>query len=172
MERTKHLVNRKYLSKFKLLCIDPNLHYRKYISEKAEYTNIDWKHLDIQNTENTLCFFDDHQNAPERIESAVKRGFKHLIFEDNYPIGQGDCISLKQILEKDNDESKFLKNILKYIVNFHQYLKEKKKMGDDWNNENYPTEKPLFDQLENNEKYKLFYDDAPGYTWIVYVKLK
>ena len=65
----------------KLLCIDPNLYYRNYISKKAEYTNIDWKNLDIKNTENTLCFFDDHQNALERVQSAIKRGFKHLIFE-------------------------------------------------------------------------------------------
>tara|TARA_X000000368_G_C23007382_1_gene701855 strand:- start:16 stop:729 length:714 start_codon:yes stop_codon:yes gene_type:complete len=157
----------------KLLCIDPNLYYRNYISKKAEYTNIDWKKLDIKNTENTLCFFDDHQNALERVQSAIKRGFKHLIFEDNYPIGQGDCVSLKQLLEEDNDTSNFLKEHIEIYCEFPPVFKRKKtRWGDNWDDENYPTENPLFNQLENNEKYKLFYDDAAGYTWIAYVKLK
>lgn len=157
----------------KLLCIDPNLYFRNYISKKAEYTNIDWKNLDIKNTENTLCFFDDHQNALERVQSAIKRGFKHLIFEDNYPIGHGDCVSLKQLLEGDNDTSNFLKEHIEIYCEFPPVFKRKKtRWGDNWDDENYPTENPLFNQLENNEKYKLFYDDAVGYTWIVYVKLK
>jgi len=157
----------------KLLCIDPNLYYRQYISREAEYTKIDWKNLDIKNTKNTLCFFDDHQNALERVQSAIKRGFKHLIFEDNYPIGRGDCISLKQILEEDNDTSNFLKEHIEIYCEFPPVFKRKKtRWGDNWDDENYPTENPLFNQLENNEKYKLFYDDAPGYTWIAYVKLK
>lgn len=56
-----------------------------------------------------MCFFDDHQNAVERIKSAVNRGFKYLIFEDNYPIGQGDCVTLKQRLSYDDEISKYLK---------------------------------------------------------------
>jgi hypothetical protein len=155
-----------------LLCIDPNLHYVEYKSKKARYTTTDWEHLDIKNTEKTLCFFDDHQNAFNRIKSAVKRGFKHLIFEDNYPVGQGDCVSLKQILDKDTEMSTFLKKHIEVYCEFPPVFKrDKTRWGDSWN-ENYPTENPIFNQLENNEKYKLFHDDAHGYTWIAYVKLK
>ena len=48
----------------KLLCIDPNLQYIKYKSNNATYTTKDWNTLDIKNSEETLCFFDDHQNRP------------------------------------------------------------------------------------------------------------
>ena len=158
----------------KLLCIDPNLHYRQFISKKAEYTKIDWKYLNIKNPENILCFFDDHQNAFERVKLAVKRGYKHLIFEDNYPIGQGDCLSLKQILEGGNSNMfNFLKEHNDIYHEFPPVFKrDKTRWEDNWDDEKYPTEEPLFSQLENNEKYKLFYDDAKGYTWIAYVKLK
>ena len=82
----------------KLYCIDLNLNNIRYRSSKAEYfdrdfSTIDWKHLP---KDETVLFFDDHQNAYERIKSAKWMGFKHLIFEDNYPASQGDCYSLKK----------------------------------------------------------------------------
>lgn len=50
-------------------------------------------------------------------------GYKYLIFEDNYPIGQGDCVSLKQILDGYlNEDKQYLLDNLKYIMNFLQYL--------------------------------------------------
>jgi hypothetical protein len=41
--------------------------------------------------------FDDHQNVYERIKSAYFFGFKNIITEDNFPIGEGDGYSLKHI---------------------------------------------------------------------------
>ena len=156
-----------------LLCIDPNLNIRVYISKKATYTTTDWGKLNISNPEETLCFFDDHQNAVDRIKSAVKRGFKHLIFEDNYPIGQGDCVSLKQTLEEDTEVAKFLKEHIEIYYEFPPVFKQDKtRWGDDWNDLNYPTTNPIFPDLKGNEKYRSFYDDALGYTWIAYVKLR
>jgi hypothetical protein len=40
--------------------------------------------------------FDDHQNAYRRLQQCHWFGFKHIIFEDNYPVTQGDCYSLKK----------------------------------------------------------------------------
>ncbi len=83
----------------KLYCIDINLHQIKYKSEKAKYFNrdfstIDWSHLPKNET---VLFFDDHQNAYERVKTARFFGFSQLLFEDNYPPQQqGDCYSLKQ----------------------------------------------------------------------------
>jgi len=82
----------------KLYCIDLNLDIIRYRSSKAEYfdrdfSTIDWNHLA---KDETVLFFDDHQNAYERVKSAKWMGFKHLIFEDNYPTLQGDCYSLKK----------------------------------------------------------------------------
>ena len=42
------------------------------------------------------CFFDDHQNAYKRLQQCKWFGFRHVVFEDNYPSGQGDSYSLKQ----------------------------------------------------------------------------
>ncbi len=81
-----------------LYCIDLNLNSIQYRSSKAEYfdrdfSTIDWNHLP---KDETVVFFDDHQNAYERVKIAQGFGFKHLIFEDNYPALQGDCYSLKK----------------------------------------------------------------------------
>jgi len=161
--------------KAELLCIDPNLASRTYISKKATYTTQDWSKLNNNNPMNihTLCFFDDHQNAVNRIKRAVKLGYKHLIFEDNYPRKQGDCVSLKQTLEEDKEIAKILKEHIEIYYEFPPVFKQNKtRWGDDWDDTNYPTAKPIFDEIKGNEKYKLFYDDALGYTWIAYVKLR
>ena len=157
----------------KLLCIDPNLNKRIYISKKATYTTTDWSKLNIANPEETLCFFDDHQNAMGRVKRAVEQGFKHLIFEDNYPVGRGDCESLKQTFNKNTDDMKFLRENIEIYYEFPPVFKqEKTRWGDDWNDVNYPTTEPIFQELKGNEKYREFYDDALGYTWIAYVKLR
>ena len=156
-----------------LLCIDPNLSMLAYKSAKATYTTQDWSRLTMSQPEDTLCFFDDHQDAISRIKVASKKGFKHLIFEDNYPTGQGDCASLKQTLEEDGEIAKILKEHIEIYYEFPPVFKQKKtRWGDDWDDTNYPTAKPIFDEIKGNEKYKLFYDDALGYTWIAYVKLR
>ena len=82
----------------KLYCIDPNLDRIRYRSNRAEYfeqdfATIDWGHL---SKAETLVFFDDHQDAYERVKTAKWFGFKHLVFEDNYPPLHGDCYSLKK----------------------------------------------------------------------------
>jgi hypothetical protein len=83
----------------RIYSIDVNLGLREYISPKVTYFEKDFSAIDwsmIQDKENTLMFFDDHQNAFERIKQAKDFGFKHFIFEDNYPAKQGDCYSLKK----------------------------------------------------------------------------
>ena len=159
----------------KIISIDPRLDYRKYISPTVEYKTEDWSLIDFSNIDisNTICFFDDHQNAVERIKSAVNRGFKYLIFEDNYPIGKGDCISLKQRLSINDETQEFLKKHIKIYYEFPPVFKnEYTRWGDLWDNNNYPTKEPIFDKLDStNMNYKVFSDDAHNYTWIAYVEL-
>ena len=155
----------------KLICIEPNLNRIQYISKKAEYTKDDWKYLKLDDTENIVVFFDDHQNAYERIKHAIKEGYKHLIFEDNYPTGQGDCLSLKQVFDKNNIDSKYLYDNIEIYYEFPPiFKKELTRWNDKWSK--YPTQEPIFSNIKNNEKYKIFLDDATSYTWISYVKLK
>lgn len=80
--------------------LDPVPGFREYTSSKAKYlledfTGLDWSALDA---EKTVCFFDDHQSAFSRLKDLKWWGFKHAVFEDNYPLSQGDCYSLRQVL--------------------------------------------------------------------------
>lgn len=85
-----------------LYCIDLNLNNLLYKSPHARYfckdfSTINWTGLP---REHTVLFFDDHQNAYERLQTAFWFGFKHAIFEDNYPIKHGDCYSLKKAFSR------------------------------------------------------------------------
>jgi len=60
---------------------------------QRDLSTIVWSHVPKSET---VAFFDDHQNAYERVKTAKWFGFKHLIFEDNYSRVHGDCYSLKQ----------------------------------------------------------------------------
>jgi len=81
-------------------CIDPNPRFLRYRSTRARYLTEDISRHDWSACpkDSTVVFFDDHVNALERIRLCVDLGFRHLIFEDNYPVGVGDCYSLKQAL--------------------------------------------------------------------------
>ncbi|MDT9694108.1 hypothetical protein Q5762_38425, partial [Streptomyces sp. P9(2023)] len=35
--------------------------------------------------ERAVVFFDDHQNKIPRLEQAIKKGFKHIVYDDNVP---------------------------------------------------------------------------------------
>jgi hypothetical protein len=73
----------------KIVSIDPEPKTRQYTSFRA---------YDI---EDSLCFFDDHQNAYQRLQDMKWHGFKRAIFEDNFPFGQGDCYSLRHVLSRN-----------------------------------------------------------------------
>ena len=122
------------LPKAQVLSIDPNLNQRKYISNSSliEYSDIDFINHDFSNlSENSLVFFDDHQNFYERLVYSYFFGFKHIIGEDNYPILQGDAYSFKKIYSGTglNDQRPNLKKLLKslLILSKHTFLKKVKK---------------------------------------------
>lgn len=190
----------------KIHSIDIKLGHREYISDKVTYYQQDFNTIDwseIGNKEDTVLFFDDHQNAVERISQAAEQGFKHCIFEDNYPAIQGDCYSLKKafmhagfkpVKRKPNSfrswvagilipqkmeavpanpvHENYLKNALEVYYEFPPvYQAATTRWGDAWEEENYPTEAPLFADI-SNPQYPLFAEESPFYTWICYAKLK
>jgi len=92
------------LENFNLVSIDINLKLREYISnnKNVEYyegdiEELSFKDIDVQNT---LVYFDDHTNVIERLKFLYSWGIKYAIFEDNYPVGQGDTYSIRKILNK------------------------------------------------------------------------
>ncbi|MCC6463075.1 MAG: hypothetical protein IT260_21575 [Saprospiraceae bacterium] len=92
----------KTLPEATVFSIDIDLSKREYISPKVHYFQLDFSKIDwsiIPDKENAVLFFDDHQNALERLKQGINLGFRKFIFEDNYPKGKGDCYSLKKAFQ-------------------------------------------------------------------------
>ncbi|KAL9247347.1 hypothetical protein vseg_020788 [Gypsophila vaccaria] len=87
-----------------------------------DFGNVDWKSVlkkhGVTDLSRVLVFFDDHQSELKRLKQALKAGFQHIVFEDNYDTGTGDHYSLRQICDqsyirggghscfKDSDEAR------------------------------------------------------------------
>ncbi|CAF2078457.1 BnaC01g44350D [Brassica napus] len=89
----------------------------------VDFGSVDWKNVlrkhGVTYLNRVVVFFDDHQNElKSRLKQALKAGFQHLIFEDNYDTGTGDHYSLRHICDqsyikggghscfKDSDEAR------------------------------------------------------------------
>lgn len=181
----------------KIICLDINFSNLEYKSKNAEYIKEDFSYIDFETIDknNTLCFFDDHQNALHRLQQMKWKGFSKAIFEDNYPAKRGDCYSLKKILgnngfyKEQNIKTKLKKLIgseiskdvkansthslellknLKLYYEFPPIFKENfTRWGDAWDPIDYPTKAPLFD----NNAIHPFKKEALDYTWICLVEL-
>lgn len=184
----------------RIFSIDPSLSARVYIDEKATYFSedfslIDWKeYLDPRET---LIFFDDHQNAYERLLQMKWMGFDQAMFEDNYPAGHGDCYSIKKIFAESGHgggvktfrlrrhfrstceevirpnkvHAQYVKSNIETYTTFPPlYKPEITRWGDTWDEINYPTAMGIL-SVEKLEQYPLIKEEAKNYTWICYVKL-
>lgn len=173
----------------KIISIDPSPNFRIYTSPNVTYQTedflkTDWGHLP---KEETLIFFDDHQNFLQRLKHAQNLGFKKIMTEDNYPYQQGDCYTPKKILanrdyvidlagnrswhlKNDEDFKYFQENVLVYQELPPIFVDENTRWGDKWD-DNYPTSRSLLDKSDNS-KYPLFYEERKDYTWICYLEVK
>ncbi len=133
------------------------------------------------NSDEILIFFDDHQDFNKRIEFLIKNNLKHVIYEDNYPYDQGDCISPKKIIESNNfivskvetsisdDETNFIINSINHYEEFPPiFLDKKTRWGNDWL---YNTRESLLD-INYADGYNLLYSERFDYTWICYLEIK
>ena len=162
-----------------IVCLDPYPQLMQYKSKFALYANADFSNISWSDwhsehkldPQNTLCFFDDHQNALERLRVATPLGFRHLMFEDNYPVSQGDCVSLKTILEEDLHSGMDARSYLRTYYEFPPPVKgDKTRWGDDWTDEHYPTHDPLI--TEYSKEYEDYFDGHENYTWICYAEIE
>lgn len=152
--------------------------------------NVPWDKMYEDNPkitpENTLLFLDDHQNFVERLVFLKNSPFKHIMFEDNYPSNQGDCLSPKKIksggsyvLDQNGDKSfhsvkpeekmLFESSVEEYIEFPPIFKKEKTRWGNPWSD--YETPEAICEEIDD---YPLFKTDSEtdSYTWICYMKLK
>jgi len=178
-----------------LTCIEPNPSAIEYRSPNAHYLTSDFAETtwDLPRA-TTLLFFDDHQNAFERVRLAERLGFRHLIFEDNYPRGRGDCYSLKRAFMGEPPPApvtlagrakdaltRFAAGGVDVVARLERALdiysefppvrrSAATRWGDPWDAERYPTPAPLF--TEEPAAGDVFARDADSYTWICYARVR
>lgn len=187
--------------KARIFSIDPALENRRYISRRGRYFKKDFARLRWHelNPEKTLVFFDDHQNALERIRQCRRLGFRRMIFEDNYPPGRGDCYSLKQAwanlpepvgkkrgfwqamihsLRPDYGNSvpperprEFLrKELATYFEVPPVCLLGATRWGTPWSEVSFSTPEPLYPP-DHPDLPRIFRDESSYYTWMCLVEL-
>lgn len=152
--------------------IEPRPEQIKWRSQNVLYYEEDFSTKNWNSEGKTLIHFDDHQNAVERIKQMKVRGFKYAMFEDNYPIGQGDCYSLKQAIEGGGKDAAYLKKNLKLYYEFPPIFKTYlTRWGDEWSK--YPTPEPLYEI--GGKGYENWMSElvaeTTSYTWICYIEL-
>jgi len=170
----------------KIFSIDPNPQYRIYTSSRVEYFTEDFSKLNFDiNPDETLVFFDDHQNSLDRIKQSKSKNFNKLIFEDNYPHTQGDCYSIKKILSGNDFIMDYAGNRIHYQANLEdkEYLLNTLKVyqemppiycstytrwGTPWSE--YQTPEALLNDNEI-EQYKDVKPEMNDYTWLCYVEI-
>jgi len=188
-------VIRKAVPDSKVISIDIDFSRLAYKDQNVTYLDkdikiYDWNKIFLDNNvknEEVLVFLDDHQDFLERLSYLDSLGIKHILYEDNYPSFQGDCLSPKKILSCsdyiiDKNGSKTLNKYSYYLYEeFYKYVKlyqelppifklENTRWGDAWDELNYPTEKAILDN-SYKEEFSLFFEEAKYYTWICYIEL-
>ncbi len=173
-----------------IISIDPYPNFREITLDSVKYiTNdflsIDWKN--IIDTKNTLVFFDDHQDALERLKYCKEHNFKYIMYEDNYPYDRGDVYSIKKVISQkpfvidhagtqrwfDNkpEDYQYLINNIKYYQELPPIFKDKiTRWNSLWDSDGYETPEPLFDIIDK-DKYSIFFIERFDYTWICYLEI-
>lgn len=181
-----------------ILSFDVTYNHLEYSSEKVQYfqqdiTTINWNKLLEEKypsikKEEILIFLDDHQDFLNRIEFVQSIGLTHVLYEDNYPVSQGDTYSPKKILsmedyvmDKAGDRTSHQFSFFDYerlteVIKVYQemppiFKTDKTRWGDNWSEEKYPTKKPYL-TLEESDRYPLYLEEASSYTWICYMGVK
>lgn len=153
-----------------IISLEPDPSNIIYRSKRAKYFYTDFNSIDwqtINGIENSICFFDDHQNSLERLKEMKWWGFKKAIFEDNFPPEEGDFYSIKQILNKSGHPNIQLSK--KYMPKVRSKLKERKNEETVLNK--YYFRQNMIVQPNNVDKsgfelnVKNYFEFPPLYTW-------
>lgn len=177
----------------RLYCIDAAPAQRVYRSPHAEYFTRDFAELEWSlPKENTLLYLHDHADALSRVREAERRGFIHLLFGENYPVGHGEAYSLKQAFmgepaaaprgvvgrawhalsgSRSSAAARYLEATLETYFEFPPpRVAPTTLWGDAWTDERYPTQPPLFEGP--GDLGDPFIMEAQAYTWTCYARLK
>lgn len=156
------------LPNVKLICFDPNRKIREYESPNAEYPKGDFTKYRFPkfDPEKALIFFDDHQDAVKRVVHARRKGFKHLVFDDNYAVGAGAHRSVAHgFAENDN-----ITDYLMAVIEAYQIFPPMFPYYEPITGEKIKIQTPAL-ELPDDETYQIFKDHMASYRWMTYVKL-
>ena len=158
----------KTLPEANIICLDPLSEVRQYTSERAVYPSIDFGDMSFKDVDisNALVFFDDHQNAYERVKQSMIKGFRHLIFDDNYPIENESHVTLQQCLNEDDDKRSLLEKIIKNYEIFRPLYHYDQPIT----NENVFIDLSAWNISESLE-FEILKQDMKTYRWMTYVEL-
>lgn len=183
----------------KIVCLDPREIPESGFQDDNKNTSyhvgsnfIDFAKYDISSIdkETLLCFFDDHQNAAQRLLSCFQKGVIHTFFNDNYPVGCGSHYSIQHLLDNDPRQCFDLHNQYDYSINTLPHFDIAKRSHLLAAIRVYHVFPNLFpskislregtfdcksffaeEDAEDMYKYSLFYNTRQNYTWNTYVRL-
>ena len=89
-----------------IFCLDLDFSRLLFRSQRATYIQRDFAECawSILDPAAALCFFDDHQNAYQRLKDMRWASFSRAIFEDNFPSQGGDCYSIRKVIDGTGHE--------------------------------------------------------------------
>lgn len=177
-----------------IICLDPVLSRLKYRSPRATYSTTDFSRQSFDcDPETTVLVFDDHQNAVERVKQSREKGFRHLLFDDNYPtVDSADCYTIKLALDEagwhpertlknavkgflgrlpdavkpNSEDARWLRSVLEIYSEMPPVVRPERTR---WGTEMPATVEALFAPEDAPE---LFRTEADAYTWMCYLRLR
>jgi hypothetical protein len=146
--------------------------------------------IDSLDKEKTLCFFDDHQNAAQRLKQCLQKGLKHIFFNDNFPLDAGSHYTIQHLINNDSRKIFDLENQYPYSINIFPQIdlgeRDELIKHIELNlifPNSFPTKIPVDGEefectsffqdtdIDAFEKYDLFFYDRKNYTWNTYIRL-
>jgi len=159
---------------------------------------VDFKDLKIEEAindkETILCFFDDHQNAAQRLIQCVEKNITHVFFNDNYPVNAGSHYSIQHLIDNDPRNCFNLSSQYYYSINTFPHIDIKNRLNLINKIDNYLVFPNVFsskinlyegifdsngffyensnDYNDNISKYNIFYKNKEQYCWNTYLTIK
>ncbi len=154
-----------------LLCIEPSVHRPRYTSRRAHYIRTDFSKLSWAEVDKDrmLLFFDDHQGW-QRIQQAKAAGFEHVLYEDNYPIYQGNELSVKAALAQAGGPADWLQEHVTIYYEFPPIYANNTTRAYPYKKYADVTHPPLL--TAPDPALKAFTDDVHGYYYMAYIRIK
>lgn len=174
--------------------LDPNQHQIQWHNQRGLYNTTDFLTFNWSPdfvsvlADDVVVFFDDHQDCIPRLKRCQELGFKRMIFEDNYPIRQGDCISPEKVKSGEQyiidragqrywhepnqyDTDWFNDNVKDYQIFPPIFADPITRWGTDWKEEYVNAPEPLLGESEK-DKFPIFFEERMDYTQIAFLQLK